>query len=467
MGDQPNWHALEVRPVTRELRKELRRLARTAQDPHHRRRALLILGRRDPGAATGHICERLLRLDENAGVRVAAAACLGHQGAQGAAPHLPALAQALSDHRDVVQMAAAEALARVGDSASLIKVREASKKTTGTTSDALGRAADRGESRIAQAAMASAESPHGDFSSDHSPQGIPAAQTLMPGGTWLGPTLSGAWLGLYAASAGWLVGGTLPLVLGQEGLLQTGPLLSFGVGTAFFAAGAVWGGGMLPSFRQAHTVVHFGGLGMLLGSGAGFLTAPTGAEAPRMAAGGALGMLTGTATGLVLAHSAPPTPGALALGTTVAGGAGLSLVALSGSLGFRSTPAFAVAAMGTGLIGQVTTLAAAPFDIGLFPILGSTLGGILFATLASYTQGLNEAIQGVEIPDRGSEARGWSVFGGYVIGAVAGGLGASLIPGDWDPLLAMDLSPTVTTLPPAALGAAPKEGVVLGLSGRF
>jgi hypothetical protein len=434
-AEKPHWHHLEIAELNGKIRSELRRLARTSRDPHHRRRAVLILGRRDPGRATAHICDRLLRLDENPGVKVAAAACLGRQEARVAAPHVPTLVSALSEHRDVIQIASAEALARVGDRASVDAIRTASKHTTGAAAQALLNAAQRGEMRLAQLAEENAQAELTGLGGVR--RTIPPAGRLQPGSSFLGPALSGTWLGLYGGSAGWFLGGMTPIVLGQDQLLQTGPFLSIGMGLVGLGAGAAYGALAMPTFRQAHTVAHFGGMGTLFGLGAGFLTAPGGAEGPRMAAGSVIGVLAGSATGLVMAHAATPSPGSLALGTTVAGGAGLSMVALAGSLGFRTTPAVALAALGTGLTGQVATLATAPYEIGLYPVLGATLGGVMVAGIAAFTLGVS----------------------------------AAFIPEEWDPFLNLDVQPELTFAPPPpGPGGGEKVNsmnLVFGLKGSF
>jgi hypothetical protein len=459
----PHWHSLEVKALEGEIRAELRRLARTSDDPHHRRRALVILTKRDPGVATAHICDRLLRLDGSPGVKVAAAACLGRQKERVSAAHLPTLVAALGDDRDVVQIAAGEAIAKVGDWAAINALSASAKKTTGTTAISLDQAAARGRKRLERAVAFRAQ----EEANALAPIALPAAATLIPAKAVMNRTLSAMWLGVYGGSVGWLSGGLAPILLGQGDFLEAGPFYSVAGGTLGIVAGATYGALVAPEFRQAHTVVQLGTLGTLLGAGAGFLTAAPGSGGSGLALGSLLGTLAGTGTGVVLAQVATPTPGALALGTAVAGGAGLSFVALGGSLGFRSTPAFALAAMGTGLTGTVATLAASPYDVGLFPILGATLGGGTLATLAGFGVGLVESIQGVQPTAAGREGRGWAVFGGYLVGAALGGVGASFIPNKWDPFVDLDIQPATSALPPTAQSSGQAAVLTWGLSGRF
>ena len=96
-----------------------------------------------------------------------------------------------------------------------------------------------------------------------------------------------------------------------------------------------------------------------------------------------LGSLVGTGLGVALAETAPPSPGALSLGVAAGLGVGVGVGALLRSYRFTDENAFAAGLVAGSLAASVATLVAGPADVGLFPVMGATLGGLATAGLST------------------------------------------------------------------------------------
>src|SRR5690606_29435566 len=135
-------------------------------------------------------------------------------------------------------------------------------------------------------------------------------------------TAATGWVALYGGMAGWLHGGLFVAAYGGPLWQNASPLTAM----AGAVAGAV-GGGAYAFFRsddltRAHTVVQVGTFGTMVGLGAGLLSGFAPVSGLNMASWGVAGTALGTGLGVALVETLQPTPGALALGATVAFGTG-------------------------------------------------------------------------------------------------------------------------------------------------
>jgi hypothetical protein len=414
-------------------RPVLRRVARTAGEPSMRAKALLILARRDASRATARICARVLRIDPDAIVRRTAAECLGRLPRVYASAQTSALVAALNDENvDVVTMAG-WALANVGEPEALGSVSGAVKHP------------DRRVGRLFLDYSDRLRTRHGlrwgayyDEDEDGDPQFrvVPAPGRLIAQVGGVEVTAATGWVALYGGMAGWLHGGLFVAAYGGTLWQNLSPLTAMGGAVAGMVAGGTYAFFRADDLVRAHTVVQLGTMGTMIGYGAGVLSGCPPASGLNVASWGLAGTVVGTGLGVALVETLNPTPGALALGATVAFGAGVGFGGLALSSRFSVGSTAGAAMLTGGLMGGLTTVAVAPYRIGLLPSIGATLGGVVLASVAGVTMGVYESIQlqqELEFPF--TAGSGWAIAAGYAGGAIMGGVGALLLPESWDPLL--------------------------------
>ncbi len=414
-------------------RPVLRRVARTAGEPSMRAKALLILARRDASRATARICARVLRIDPDAIVRRTAAECLGRLPRVYASAQTSALVAALNDENvDVVTMAG-WALANVGEPEALGSVSGAVKHP------------DRRVGRLFLDYSDRLRTRHGlrwgayyDEDEDGDPQFrvVPAPGRLIAQVGGVEVTAATGWVALYGGMAGWLHGGLFVAAYGGTLWQNLSPLTAMGGAVAGMVAGGTYAFFRADDLVRAHTVVQLGTMGTMIGYGAGVLSGFPPASGLNVASWGLAGTVVGTGLGVALVETLNPTPGALALGATVAFGAGVGFGGLALSSRFSVGSTAGAAMLTGGLMGGLTTVAVAPYRIGLLPSIGATLGGVVLASVAGVTMGVYESIQlqqELEFPF--TAGSGWAIAAGYAGGAIMGGVGALLLPESWDPLL--------------------------------
>lgn len=441
----PSLEELDVLDQTdpRFARPILRRVARTAPDAERRVRALKILATRDPSKATARICARALRIDADVTVRRAGAECIGRMSEEHAASQSAVLVAALDDESlDVVTMAG-WALANVGNRESLgpvaAKVRHPDRR--------VGRLfVDYGEKLRGRHGLR-----YDDPASSSGEQLVPPPGRLAAQLRGLEITAATGWLSLYGGMSGWLHGGMLVAAYGGPIWQNVSPLTAMGGAVVGVIGGGSYAFFRADNLRLAHTVVQLGTFGTLVGYGAGLLSDVAPQNGINMSLFGMAGSAVGTGIGIALAETRPPTAGALALGATVAFGSAVSFGGLGYSSSYTNEGAFALAMLAGGGLGALTTLVAAPAEIGLLPCIGATIGGATFAAVAGVLVGGVESFQlGLDAARPFTEGSGWAIAAGYATGAVVGGLSAALLPAEWDPLLAGSLS-----LTPPSFGAVP------------
>lgn len=421
----------------------LRRAARTALDPNVRSLGLLVLARVDPSRATARICARALRIDPAAQVRRAAAECLGRLPGVAGSSQTPALLSALEDEALDVQTMAGWALATVGDEAAVEGVTE--------------RATDE-DPRVARLFYDYAQrlrARHGapvseGFKDYDGPRAVPSADALLPSSNSLETTASTTWLALYGGMAGWLHGGFFPAAHGGATLQQLSALTALGGAVVGVAAGGSYGFFRARKLTLAHNLVQLGTFGTAAGYGAGLLSGGGPQAGINMSSYSLSGLLAGTGVALAMNETVEPTPGALALGVATGFGSGVGFGSLALSYGVPLDGFLGAALFFGGTTGVLTTVLAAPYEFGLLPIAGATVGGIGMATAAGVVVGMAETAQlfGADRPY--TAGSGWAVAGGYVVGATTGAALAMLIPKDLDPFLAGSLRlrpPTLAVLP--------------------
>jgi hypothetical protein len=431
-----------VQADPRVARPLLRRAARTASDASERAVALLVLARVDPTRATARICSRALRIDPAVRARRAAAECLGRLPPVAAAPQTPALVAALEDESLDVMTMVGWAPGNAGDAAA-----------TGPVT-ALTRHEDPRVARLFFEYTQRLRSRHGAPLEPAEREGaarlVPPPDALVSQGRGLEATTSTAWLALYGAMSGWLHGGLFPAAHGGTAMQPIVALTALGGAVAGAAAGGAYGFFRADRLVLAHNVVQVGAFGTLVGYGAGLLSGPGPQVGINMASFGAAGAIAGTGIAVVMNEVVTPTPGALALGAAAGLGAATSAGALA--VGYSLPP---TAVMGSllllgGATGALTTILVAPYDVGLLPIVGATVGGLGFATAAAVTFGIVEAVQIQGQPAGFTPGAGWVVAGSYALGAVTGAALGLVLPGHMDPFLASGLRlalPSLSILP--------------------
>jgi hypothetical protein len=440
----PTLEELEVLDGTdpRFARPIVRRVARTAPDKERRARALMILAQRDPSKATARICARALRLDPELSVRRAGAECIGRMSEEHSNAQTSVLVAALDDESlDVVTMAG-WALANVGGREALgpvaAKVRHPDRRVGRLFVDFSERLRGRHALRY-------------DDRTSSAEQLVPPPGRLAAQLRGLEVTAATGWLSLYGGMSGWLHGGMLVAAYGGPIWQNLSPLSAMGGAVVGLIGGGSYAFFRADDLRLAHTVVQLGTFGTLVGYGAGLLSDVAPQNGVNMALFGMAGSAVGTGIGIALAETRPPTSGALALGATVAFGSAVSFGGLAYSSSYSNEGAFALAMLAGGGLGALTTLVAAPAEIGLLPCIGATVGGATFAAIAGVLVGGVESFQlGLDALRPFTEGSGWAIAAGYATGAVVGGLSAALLPAEWDPLLAGRL-----TLTPPSFAAVP------------
>lgn len=416
----------------------LRRTARSAASAATRALAVRLLGTHDPGSPTARICARALRVDVEAGVRRAAAECLGRLGPEVAGPHTPALVAALGDGNiDVVTMAG-WALANVGDAPAITAVGERARHPDPRVARLFLGYAERMQARLGLVTEAPVEEIERD------PDGrrvVPPGTILVTQAHGLDLAASTGWLGLYGGVVGWYHGAFLLSAHGGETGADAAALAGLGgaaVGAALASAYAFTRADTLP---LAHTVVQMGTLGTFAGFGAGLLSGFPPTSSVAAANLSFAGTVAGTAAGIALVEARPPTVGALGVGVVSGLSVGTAAGALWSGYGIDTQFAIGAALLAGSVAGAAGTLATADLDIGLFPLAGAAAGTLLGAGVGA---GAFYALE----PNGFTEATGWGIAGTTLAGTALGAVGGLLLPRDIDPLLQPELK-----LFPPVLGA--------------
>jgi hypothetical protein len=422
-------------------RPALRRAARSAPSSATRALALRLLSAHDASTATARICARGLRVEVDAGVRRAAAECLGRLGPDFGGPHTPALVAALGDGNiDVVTMVG-WALANVGDSSAVGAVVDRVRHPDARVARLFVGYAERMRARLGLNYDAPVEPELRDAEGRRI---VPAGTILVSQSHSLDMAASTAWLGLYGGAMGWYHGAFLLSAHGGPDGSQTAALGGLAGAAVGAAAASAYGFSRADSMPLAHTVVQMGTFGAFAGYGAGILSGfpPTsGVAAANLSF---LGTLAGTAAGIALVEARPPTVGALGVGIVSGISAATAAGALRagyGSVGLAADYSIAAALFAGSVAGAAGTLATADIDVGLFPLAGATAGTLVGAGLGA---GVFAAIE----PVSSTETTGWGIAGTTLAGTALGAIGGMLLPRDQDPLLKKELQ-----LYPPTLGA--------------
>lgn len=274
---------------------------------------------------------------------------------------------------------------------------------------------------------------------------VPRANTILNQVPNLELAASTSWLAVYGGMTGWLHGGLFTAAYGGGGFEQLSPLVAMGGVVAGLAAGGSYGFFRADELHLAHNVVQLGTAGMLAGYGAGLLSGLPPASGVNAAGLSVLGNTVGVGLAVLMNETAPPTGGALAMGMAVGFGSALSAGAVAAGYKVIPQASTGLAMLAGGTMAMVSTTLLAPYEIGLIPSVGATVGGVGGALLASASITLleNAVVGNLE---GFSEGAGWGIAAGYALGAVAGASTALLIPASLDPLkvgtLQMEL-PTV------------------------
>lgn len=440
--------AAEVRNLMdadpRFARPILRRAARTATDPAVRALSLLALARVDPSRATARICARSLRIDPAARVRRASGECLGRLPVEAAAGHTATLLAALDDEALDVRTMAGWALASVGDEAALAPVSARVNDPDPRVASLFYDYEQRLRARHGAPAVRVV-----DEKVVRGPRVVPPADALLPSRESVETTLATTWTALYGGMSGWLHGGFFPSAHGGP-LADLASLSALGGAVAGAAAFGAYGFLRAKKLTLAHNLVQLGTFGTLAGYGAGLLSG-TGPQAGiNMSSYSLSGGLVGTGVALAINEAYEPTPGALALGLATGFGTGVSFGSLARSYGGSFEGLVGAGLFFGGVSGALTTVIAAPYEIGLWPILGATVGGLAVASVTGVVLGVVEGAQLFEATRNYTPGVGWAVAGGYALGACTGAALALLLPDELDPFLAGALRlrpPAITVLP--------------------
>ncbi len=436
----------------------LRRSARSAEQPATRALALRLLATDDAGTATARICARALRIDIEASVRRAAAECLGRLGPDIGGQHTAPLVAALKDgNLDVVTMAG-WALANVGDAASIGAIAAATHHPDERVARLFLGYAERMRARLGLVYEAQPEE-----TIEHDAQGrrlVPPGIVLVTQAHGLDLAASTGWLGLYGGVVGWYHGAYLLSAHGGSSGAEAAALGGLGGAAIGAAAASAYAFTRADTLPLAHTVVQLGTLGTFAGFGAGLVSGFPPNSAVAAANLSFVGTLAGTAAGIALVEERPPTLGALGVGIV----AGLTLGTATGAVwrgyGLRDDSAIGAALLVGSLAGGAGTIATANLDVGLFPLSGGALGGMVGAGVGSVVFFLAE-------PQGFTEETGWGIAGLTLAGAALGAAGGLALPREIDPLLnkELELFPPAIAALPSMKGGDPVPAVLL--AGRF
>jgi hypothetical protein len=250
---------------------------------------------------------------------------------------------------------------------------------------------------------------------------------------------------------GWLHGGLFVTAYGGPPWQMLSALTAMSGAVVGVLAGGSYGFFRADKLKLAHTVVQLGTLGTLVGYGAGTLSNVPPLNGLNMASWGLAGTAVGVLTGVALNETRPPTAGALMLGATVGYGTAVALGGLALTSRYSFEGSFGLAMLGGGAAGLMTTMVAAPAEIGVIPCAAATVGGTVVATMLGLGVATVETIQlGADATAPFTEGSGWAIVAGYATGAVVAGGLATLLPAEWDPLLTEAVAivpPTVSVLP--------------------
>lgn len=452
---------LAERDIAR-ARSPLRRAARTAPYPGTRALALRLLATHDPSVATARICARSLRLDDDAATRRSGAECLGRLGPRLAAAHTPALVAALDDSSlDVVTMAG-WALANAGDAAGVGPVTQRATHEDIRVARLFYGYAERLRERLGLR-YETTDPTLPPKPSDDAPTAVPPGVVLTFPAASLDSAAATGWLGLYGVMVGWIHGPMMLAAHGGQAGAEAGALA--GLGLSAFSAAALSGYGFARADRLtlAHTVVQLGTMGGLAGYGAGQLSAVGPASGVASANLSLMGSIVGITAGMAFVEVAPPSAGALTAGAAVGGTVGVAAGTLAASYRYPFSQSLGVMLLAGSVTGAATTALLHEQDIGLFPVVGATIGaGVVGGTAALAATWIESD------PGLATERSGWLVVTGTAAGAALGGVVGWLLPPEQDPFLEGTLRlnpPTIGVIPGA--GVRPEAVTALVVSGTF
>jgi hypothetical protein len=249
--------------------------------------------------------------------------------------------------------------------------------------------------------------------------------------------------------AGWLHGGFFPAAHGGA-LQDLAALSALGGAVAGVAAGGAYGFFRAKKLTLAHNIVQLGTFGTLAGYGAGLLTGGGPQAGINMSSYSLSGFLVGTGAAIAINEAYAPTPGALALGLATGFGTAVGFGSLALSYGAPLDGFLGASLFFGGVSGALTTVVAAPYRIGLLPVAGATIGGLLLSSTTGFVVGIAESAQLFGAMPNFTPGAGWAVAGAYLVGASTGAALAMMAPDDLDPFLAGGLTlqpPTIAVLP--------------------
>jgi hypothetical protein len=278
--------------------------------------------------------------------------------------------------------------------------------------------------------------------------------------------LATGWLGLYGGMLGWFHGPLLASAHGGPAGADVGTLAALGLSAVGAAALSGYGFARADSLPLAHTVVQLGTFGAMAGYGAGQLVGFPPISGVAAANLSAVGSLAGLGLGLAFVEQNAPTMGALAAGIAASVGVGTASATLVAAYGYPFNQQLGVLLFTGSVAGAATTTLLARADVGLFPVAGAALGGMVLGGVASLAAAFVE--RDVIATVGPSEAIGWVVLSAIAAGAGAGGAVGWALPADLDPLRAGTLKlhpPTLAVLP--GQGVRPEATTMAMVGGVF
>jgi hypothetical protein len=446
-----------------QARAPLRRAARTADVAGTRALALRLLATHDASVATARICARSLRLDDDAGVRRAAAECLGRLGPRLAGPHTSALIASLDDGSLDVLTMSGWALANAGDASAIGALTARATHEDPRVAKLFFSYAERLRDRLGLRYDGVGPSTDAPRPSADDPTAVPPGVVLSFPALSVDAAAATGWLGLYGAMLGWFHGPLLLSAHGGQAGAEAGALAGLGLSALGAAALSGYGFSRADSLPLAHTVVQFGTFGGMAGYGAGQLSAVGPASGVSSANLSLLGSVVGIGMGMAFVETSPPSVGALAAGVTAGATVGIAGGTLAASYKYPFNQSLGVMLLSGSVAGAATTAMLAEQDIGLFPVAGAAAGSALGGGVAAIVASSVEPSAA-----DATENSGWLILSGMAAGAALGGVGGWLLPTEYDPLLESTLKlnpPTVAVLPGA--GVRPEAVAAVMLTGTF
>ena len=248
------------------------------------------------------------------------------------------------------------------------------------------------------------------------PTAVPPGVALTLPARSVDVALATAWLGLYGAMTGWFHGPLLIAAHAGPTGAEVGTLAGLGLATVGGAALSGYAFSSADSLPRAHTVVQLGTFGALAGYGAGQLVGFPPVSAVASANLSTVGTLAGMGLGMAFVARNEPTLGALAAGMAASVTTGTAAGVLAASYGYPFDQTLGVTLATGGIAGVATTTLLGRSDIGLFPVAGATLGGLVTGAGGALLMSVVEPGPSAGLPQ--SEATGWVVLSSVAVGAV-------------------------------------------------